>query len=220
MVQPLQHWALCCHSTWAHQFLQILLGLNHHRENKEFTLLWPLSFHTLLPTSFCIPLSSSSVLNQSLKGKLKFPWMGGQHKGQSMEFPELLVICSSSSLGTGCSPGQHWDSTKKSLHFLHLLSTLTGVVWSSKDQGMFILCRMLMWTMCIFKIPADHQVQTSLRSQHSKISRMMIRIKVQMNTHEECTSNTHRGYFSEECFWILRNVIHLATLFLTCSLIL
>lgn len=150
MVQPLQHWALCCHSTWTHQFLQILLGLSHHRENKEFSLLWPLSFHTLLPTSFCIPLSYSRVLNQSLKGKLKFPRMVVSTEAE-LEFPELLAIYSSSSLGPGCSPGQHWDSIKKCLQFLHLLSTLTGAVWSSKDQGMFILCRTLMCTCASLK---------------------------------------------------------------------
>lgn len=63
-----------------------LAGLEPSRESKEFSLPWPLSFHTLLPTSFCIPLSSSPVLNQSLKGKLKFPWMAGQHKGRAPSF--------------------------------------------------------------------------------------------------------------------------------------
>ena len=148
MVQPLQHQAPCCHSTWAHWFQQILLGLNHHRENKEFSLLWPLGFHTLLPTNFCIPLSSSPISNQSLKAKLVS--LDGW-PAQSMEFPELLAISSSSSLGPSCSPGQRWDPTEKFLQFLHPLCALIGAVWSSKDHGMFILCRRLPWTCASLK---------------------------------------------------------------------
>lgn len=63
-----------------------LAGLEpSQREQRiHLTLAYKLSYHS--SHQFLYSLFFSSVLSQSLKGKLKFPWMCGQHKGRAWSF--------------------------------------------------------------------------------------------------------------------------------------
>lgn len=63
-----------------------LAWLESSQREQRIQLTWALKLSCPFPHQFLYPLSSSPVLNQSLKGKLKFPCMGGQHRGRAWSF--------------------------------------------------------------------------------------------------------------------------------------